>query len=96
MKLNSSINYTVCNLGSACNHDNSETCYMTGEGRFQYSRADSGYYTALPCYTHHDNYTQYPSLDSSGRATSIDNSSWTYYPAISTYIQSIPNRWYKL
>ena len=80
-----SINYTVCNLGSAWNQDNSYNCRMTGEGRFQYSRAGSGYYTALPCYTHHDNYTQYPSLDSSGRATSIYNSSWTYYPAISTY-----------
>lgn len=78
------INYKVCNIGSTYNTDNSETCKMPQEGRFKYS---SGGYTAIPCYANPDNTAYSPSVNSSGRCTSIYSSSWYYYPAISTYVK---------
>lgn len=73
-------NYTVCNIGSTYNSDNSENCYMPGEGRFKYNSGPN--YTSIPSYVtkSNSNYTVYsPLLDSSGGCTSIVSKYGTFY-----------------
>ena len=52
---------------------------MNYSSKFKYNSTPT--YTALPCYR---STMLYPSLDSSGMATSIQNN-WPYWPARSTY-----------
>ena len=52
---------------------------MPGEARFKYVSTPA--YTAIPCYSHPNVYYLDPSLDSSGRCTSIDGGAY-YYPTI--------------
>ena len=72
-----SFNYTVCNICSAWNRSGRDVeAWIAGINLWRNGSED---YTSIPGYiTGYGNI----SLTLSGRASSIDSSSWTYYPAI--------------